>query len=463
MNPFRSLTLLLHLAAYRNIALVTAASLVAPAFAGLPPVVNGQPLPSLAPMLEKVMPSVVNIKTLIPVQVPPPSMANNGAPFLGEMAAKEESLGSGVVVDAQSGFIVTNQHVIEDSESITVTFENGHTVTATVVGADPETDLALIKVNYAGLRGIAFSDSDQLRVGDFVVAVGNAYGLGKTVTSGIVSGMGRSGLGFDSVEDFIQTDAMVHPGNSGGALVNLRGELIGINTAILAPGGQSSGISFAIPVNMVRTVVDQLIGHGEIRRGSIGAQFQDITEELAAAYGVRGNQGAVITQIASHSAVANAGLQTGDVVIAVDGHSIRDAVDLRNRIALIRVGQMASFKVVRHQQVLDRSLMMLAPSLLTMEGESLSKAWAGALVGEKESSLGGYRGGKRVVVQGIEPGSAAMLFGLRQGDVIDTVNRRGVDTLSDLIKLVSGSGIGALNGLRVRILRNGTPLVFTLH
>lgn len=245
--------------------------------AALPEQVNDQPLPTLAPMVKQVTPAVVNISTRSQIRLQQNPLFND--PFFRHFFGQQpqqpqnrtQSLGSGVVIDAQKGLVITNHHVIDRADEITVTLRDGRELQATLLGSDPEADVALLEVPAVGLSDLPLANSDSLQVGDFVVAIGNPFGLGQTVTSGIVSAIGRSGLGIEGYEDFIQTDASINPGNSGGALVNLRGELVGMNTAILAPGGGGNvGIGFAIPSNMLQQIVDHLLLHGEVRRGVLG-------------------------------------------------------------------------------------------------------------------------------------------------------------------------------------------------
>ncbi|MCB1733973.1 MAG: trypsin-like peptidase domain-containing protein [Gammaproteobacteria bacterium] len=414
------------------------------ASAALPPLVDGEPLPSLAPMVEKVVPAVVNIRALAPADVPPPGDAQAY-----RLPSEAENLGSGVVIDAEAGYVVTNRHVIDGAHSVQVMLSDGRRLEATRVGVDPATDLAVIRIPADALQGLPMFDSDALRVGDFVVAIGNAFGLSHTVTSGIVSGLGRSGLGYDSFEDFIQTDASVNPGNSGGALVNLRGELVGINTAILAPGGNASGVSFAIPIKLVRAVVEQIVEHGEVRRGELGAQMQDLTRELAAAYRIPAGSGAVLTRITPRSAADKAGLQAGDLVLEIDGHPVRDANDLRNRVGLVRVGDVMELGLMRNGNRLTSRVRMRDPQLHSIDGERLTALLAGAQLSEVETERQGFRGGKQVQVMNVESGSRAQRAGLLQGDVIDTVERQGIDTLADLMKATSRAG----DALRIRVRR----------
>jgi serine protease DegQ len=309
--------------------LVVAAS--APSAAtGLPVVGADGQVPSLAPLVKAVTPSVVNIAVT------------------GRKSRGSEVAGSGVIVDAQAGYILTNQHVVAGADTIVVTLKDDRKLDATLVGGDPETDIALLKVEASGLAALPIGDPDRLEVGDYVLAIGNPFGLGQTVTSGIVSALGRSGLGLESYEDFIQTDASINPGNSGGALVNLHGELVGINTAIFSRGGGNIGIGFAVPIDMARSVMLQLAANGEVRRGRLGVQVKDLTPELVEAMDVAARQGAVVDFVDVLSPAQKAGIAIGDVILSVDGDPVRGATDLRNRIGLTPVGQEVELTLLRN-------------------------------------------------------------------------------------------------------------------
>ncbi len=411
---------------------------------------QGVAVPSLAPMLDKTIPSVVNIFTRTRVAVQQsPLLAD---PFfrrffsLPEQPRErvEQSLGSGVVVDGAKGYIITNHHVIEDADEISVNLHDGRTLTATLVGSDPETDIAVLKVENGELAALPMSDSDRLRVGDFVVAIGNPFGLGQTVTSGIVSALGRSGLGIEGYEDFIQTDASINPGNSGGALVNLRGELVGVNTAILSKSGGNVGIGFAIPINMVREIMQQLIEHGAVQRGSMGAQAQDLTPELAAAFNIKLHQGAVVTQVTSGSPAQKAGMRTGDVITHINDRPIRDASDVRNRIGLLRIGEQVTMRVIRDGEAVTLRAKIEEPEVVALEGEKLHPRLGGAVLANvaEETVRGRIEG---VVVAEVAPGSAAMRAGLRQGDVIAQANRREIKNLDEFRQAVEGESALLLN------------------
>jgi Do/DeqQ family serine protease len=318
------------------------------------PEVGGAAVPSLAPMLARVTPGVVNIAVRGKVRAENPLLQD---PFfrrffnLPQRQQTEEretqATGSGVIVDAAQGYVLTNGHVVDNATRIEVTTKDNRRFTAKLVGRDTETDVALLQIPSQNLVAVPIGDSDRLQVGDFVLAVGNPFGLGQTVTSGIVSALGRSGLGIEGYEDFIQTDASINPGNSGGPLVNLLGQVVGINTAILAPGGGNIGIGFAVPVNMARRVMDEIVRYGEVKRGRIGVAIQDLTPELAQAMNTKQTNGAVIARVESGSAAEQAGLHSGDLVVAVNGTVVRSGTQLRNMIGLSRIGDQVTLTVDR--------------------------------------------------------------------------------------------------------------------
>jgi Do/DeqQ family serine protease len=335
--------------------------------AALPFTADGQTLPSLAPMLDRATPAVVNIATEGRVKMQRNPLMDD--PFFRHffdipdmpMERKTQSLGSGVVVDASRGFILTNNHVIANADQITVKFRDGRKIQAKLVGADQETDIAVIKVPPQNLTELPLADSSKLRVGDFVVAIGNPFGLGQTVTSGIVSALGRSGLGIEGYEDFIQTDASINPGNSGGALVDLNGHLIGINTAIFSQSGGNIGIGFAIPINLAKKVMDQLAENGEVKRGYVGVQLQDLNPELAEAFEIKaGEDGAVVVNVVAGGPADKAGLKPGDVIVGVDGKTVHNASALRNEIGLMRVGDKPNLEVIRKGERIHLSIPITA-------------------------------------------------------------------------------------------------------
>src|SRR3954471_16348863 len=318
------------------------------------PQVAGQTVPSLAPMLARVTPGVVNIAVRGRVREQNPllqdpffrrffDLPQNARPRMRET----EATGSGIIVDAGRGYVLTNGHVVENATKIEVTTKDNRRFTATLIGRDPETDIAVLQIAADNLTAVPLGDSDRLQVGDFVLAIGNPFGLGQTVTSGIVSALGRSGLGIEGYEDFIQTDASINPGNSGGALVNLNGRLVGINTAIFSQTGGNIGIGFAIPINMVRQVMDQIVRYGEVKRGRIGVAIQDLTPELAQAMSTSHTTGAVIARVEPDSPAERAGLRSGDLVVSANGVPVRSGTQLRNVIGLSGVGSAVDLRIDR--------------------------------------------------------------------------------------------------------------------
>lgn len=411
---------------------------------------QGNSLPSLAPMLEKVTPAVVNIATHGYERVRENPLFQD--PFFRRFfnvpdhprRRETQSLGSGVVVDAEKGYILTNNHVIDKADEITVTLTDGRNLSAKLVGTDPDADVAVIQVKADKLTALPVADSEKLRVGDFVIAIGNPFGLGQTVTSGIVSALGRSGLGIEGYEDFIQTDASINPGNSGGALVNLRGELIGINTAIIAPSGGNVGIGFAIPINMVRNVMDQLIAYGEVRRGYLGVVVQDLTPELANAFGLDNNRGVVVAQVVPGSAAAKAGLKAGDVVFSIDGHKVRNAANLRNRVGMLRVGEKIEMDIKRENKVLTLNVVIDKPHQKTLKGERVYSRLEGSEFGEIEQGSPLYGHVEGVLVADVQPSSPAWSAGLRKDDIVVSANRVAVKSLDDLEHAAKRSNRGIL-------------------
>ena len=319
-------------------------------------------VPTLAPLVKQVTPGVVNIATSGKVRLEDSPLFNdpNFRRFLEDprfrrffslpdpQAEREtHSIGSGVIVDARGGYVLTNHHVIKDADEILVTLKDRRALKAELLGSDPQTDIAVLRLDASDLTALPLGDSDRLEVGDYVVAIGNPFGLGQTVTLGIVSALGRSGLRLEAYEDFIQTDAPINPGNSGGALVDLRGQLIGINTAIVAPTGGNVGIGFAIPINMARLAMEQIIEFGEVRRGRLGVVIQDITPDLAKGLRLEILDGALISQVMPGSPAETAGLKPGDVILSVDGERVRSVADLRNKIGLMRIGEEVELETLR--------------------------------------------------------------------------------------------------------------------
>jgi len=400
------------------------------AFARIPGVVDGTPLPSLAPMLERVTPAVVNISTRS-IQRTDKSLEDFYRYFYGveppaQKPSEPRSLGSGVIVDAELGLVVTNNHVIDGADEVIVTLRDGREPVATILGTDPKADIALLQIPSENLTAISWADSDALRVGDFCVAIGNPFGLGQTVTSGIVSALRRSGLGIEDFEDFIQTDASINPGNSGGALVNLRGELIGINTAIVGPSGGNVGIGFAIPSNMTQDIIDQLVQFGRVKRGKLGITAQPITPELIERFSLKQKRGVFIVQIEADSPAEQAGLKPGDIITAVDGQPVRTVEAVINRLGLVRLGQAIDLTVVRNNREMAVTTTVaeisLTPALL--QGVQFSE--------EKTS-----RGRRYIAIASVEQGSALANSGLQSGDIILSVESQPVESIGELEALAA--------------------------
>ena len=405
--------------------------------AGLPPYSDGQPLPSLAPMLERAMPAVVNISTSTNIQVSENPLMQD--PFFREFfnvpeqsrRQQKNSLGSGVIIDSKQGWVLTNNHVIDKADKILVTLHDGRQLNAELIGADPESDIAIIQIPANNLTQLPIADSSLLKVGDFVVAIGSPFGLSQTVTSGIVSALGRSGLGIEKYENFIQTDASINPGNSGGALVNLRGELIGMNTAILAPTGGNVGIGFAIPTNMIMTIKDLLVKHGEVKRGLLGVTTQDLTPELVNAFNLENKHGAAISRIESNSPAAKAGLEPGDIIVAANGKPVKSSQDISNIVGLLQIGDKVDIDYFHGNEKKEVTAFIGKPEQTLLAGEKLHPFLQGAVLGvtQKDSIEG-------VVIVKVHTSSYAWRAGLRPGDVIVSANRYRVRNLDELKEAV---------------------------
>jgi Do/DeqQ family serine protease len=427
------------------LAAVLAASVVPTAHAALPAEVDGQPIPTLAPMLQRVTPGVVNISTRGTVQVQQNPLLNDPLfrRFFGQPPQQQErqvsGLGSGVVVDAENGYILTNNHVIERADEITITLTDGRELAATVVGTDSATDLALFQVEGDGLTAVPMGDSDALLVGDFVVAIGNPFGLGQTVTSGIVSGLSRAPrMRAESYEDFIQTDAAINRGNSGGALVNLRGELVGINSAILSgQSGGNIGIGFAIPVSMARQVIEQLIEHGTVRRGMLGVTIQNLDQELADALEIDEIRGALVTNVVPDSPADKAGVRAGDVIVRVNDRQVGGFNELRNQIGMARIGERVRLEILREGRSRVLTAVIEEATSETVPSEQLHAGLQGAVFSNITESSPLYGRIQGVQVTEVEPGSDAARRGLASGDVIIAVNRQEVQNLDDLRRLAT--------------------------
>ena len=443
-------------AALRWSSAIVLALLGVAASAGIPVRLPDGEVPSLAPMLSRVTPAVVNIATFTTVQVRNPLLEDPffrrffNVPDEGRQYKRTQAAGSGVIVDARRGYIVTNHHVIDRADEITVAFSDGRSVKATLVGSDEPVDLAVLKVAPEELTEIALANSSNVQVGDFVVAIGNPFGLDQTVTSGIVSALGRSGLGIEGFEDFIQTDASINPGNSGGALVNLKGELVGINTAILAPAGGNVGIGFAIPSNMVKAIMEQIIAHGEVRRGRLGVSVQALNPELAQAFNVNWREGVVVVEVDDGSPAQKAGIAAGDLVLKVNDRDIKRLVDFQSESAVLMVGDTAHMTVLRGGVRKTVALPISAETLEQQKGEHIDTRLKGvALQNFREAGQAASESG--VLVTDVDSGSQAYEFGLRPGDVIVAVNRRATRNLADLTDGVRRSA----DQLLLRVYRAG--------
>jgi Do/DeqQ family serine protease len=414
-----------------------------PIDAGLPVAVDGQPLPTLAPMIKLVAPAVVNIATEGRVRVRHNPLLND--PFFRrffnlptvERERRVQSVGSGVIVDAVNGYVLTNNHVIANADKIVVTLRDRRQFEAVLIGTDPDTDVAVLQIPAEDLTALRLGDSDALEVGDFVVAIGNPFGIGQTVTSGIVSAIRRSGLGIEGYEDFIQTDASINPGNSGGALVTLRGELIGINTAIIGPSGGNVGIGFAIPIDMAQQIMAQLVTYGEVHRGLLGVNAQDLTPDIAEALGIDIRQGAIVSRVGDNSPAARAGLASGDIITAIGGEVIYGASDVRNKIGLLRVGDQVEITVLRDGSVITMVAVVAEPQIESLEGQGAAKRLAGLTVTPLTDESPLYGKVEGVLAVKVKKNSEAWRTGLRKGDVIFEVNNQPTATIEAFREAVS--------------------------
>lgn len=431
---------------------------------------TAQQMPSLAPMLEKVMPSVVSINVEGSTTVNTPRMPRNfqqffgdnspfcqdGSPFQsspfcqgggagddgqgGGQQQKFMALGSGVIIDAAKGYVVTNNHVVDNANTIKVQMSDGRKFDAKVVGKDPRSDIALIQIqDPKNLTAIKLADSDALRVGDYTVAIGNPFGLGETVTSGIVSALGRSGLNAENYENFIQTDAAINRGNSGGALVNLNGELIGINTAILAPDGGNIGIGFAIPSNMVKNLTAQMVQYGQVKRGELGIMGTELNSELAKAMKVDAQRGAFVSQVMPNSSAAKAGIKAGDVITSLNGKPISSFAALRAEVGSMPIGSKVTLGLLREGKPVNVSLELQQSSQNQVDSSTIFSGIEGA----EMSNKGGDKG---VVVNNVKANSPAARIGLKKGDVIMGANQQPVKNIAELRKILdSKPSVLALN------------------
>ena len=431
---------------------------------------TAQQMPSLAPMLEKVMPSVVSINVEGSTTVNTPRMPRNfqqffgdnspfcqdGSPFQsspfcqgggagddsqgGGQQQKFMALGSGVIIDAAKGYVVTNNHVVDNANSIKVQLSDGRKFDAKVVGKDPRSDIALIQIqDPKNLTAIKIADSDALRVGDYTVAIGNPFGLGETVTSGIVSALGRSGLNAENYENFIQTDAAINRGNSGGALVNLNGELIGINTAILAPDGGNIGIGFAIPSNMVKNLTSQMVQYGQVKRGELGILGTELNSELAKAMKVDAQRGAFVSQVMPNSSAAKAGIKAGDVITSLNGKPISSFAALRAEVGSMPIGSKVTLGLLRDGKPVNVNLELQQSSQNQVDSSTIFSGIEGAEMSNKGADKG-------VVVNNVKANSPAARIGLKKGDVIMGANQQPVKNIAELRKILeSKPSVLALN------------------
>jgi serine protease Do/serine protease DegQ len=437
-------------------AVVLAAGVSAPvAFAALPapppaPAADAAPMPSLAPMVKRVSPAVVNIATRGTIK----ERAGQRNPLLDDPFFRRffdvppdakprerqfQSAGSGVIVDAKNGYIITNHHVIENANEITVTLLDNRSFSAKVVGSDEGADIAVLQAKQPNLVAMALGDSSHLEVGDYVVAIGNPFGLQHTVTAGIVSALGRTGINPEGYEDFIQTDASINPGNSGGALVNLRGELVGINSAILSGSGGNIGIGFAIPVNMAKGVMDQLIKYGQVKRGILGVNIIDVTPDVAQEFGLADVSGALVTGVAQGSAAERAGVKTGDIIVSVNGTPMKGASELRNTIGMLRIGDPVEIGLLR-----DGKLRKIT-ALVAERGDAETANAVDISRGLEGADLADAPDGGGVVVRSVQEGSPAAQSGLRANDLIVGVGRTPVSNTKTLREIAKGENLLLLN------------------
>jgi serine protease Do/serine protease DegQ len=421
-------------------------------------------LPTLAPLVNQVTPAVVNISVVTRSPVEDNPLFRD--PFfrrffnLPDRPQTEQAAGSGVIVDASRGYVLTNHHVIKNAEQVTVTLKDRRQFQAKVVGTDPGTDVAVLQIEARDLTALRFGDSDQLNVGDYVIAIGNPFGIGQTVTSGIVSALGRSGLSPEGFEDFIQTDASINPGNSGGALVNLRGELVGINSAIIGPSGGNVGIGFAVPSNMARAVMAQIVKYGEVRRGHLGLEMVDLTPGIAKRIGVATLDGVAVAAVQRGSPAEKAGFAERDVITHMNGRPVHSAAELRARFALTPIGEEVELRVLRGTEARTVRVRIAAvQQVSTGDGKPVPQL-AGLRVVEIERGSALYRrisGG--LVVSVVEQGSRAWQAGLRPGDIIYAVNRRRIHSVAEFIAALQGAG----RGHAIRLLRGDFNLSIVIQ
>ncbi len=444
-----------HPARYRALFVLLSFAAAATAGAQWPYPAGSNGKPTLAPMLKQVTPAVVNIAVISRNRVPRHPMFDD--PFFRrffnipqpQRNQPRQSVGSGVIVDAERGYVMTNHHVVNNAEKLIVTLADRRSFDAELLGSDEGTDIALLRIEADNLTALAFGDSEKIEVGDFVLAIGNPFGIGQTVTSGIVSALGRTGLNVGGYEDFIQTDASINPGNSGGALVDLDGKLVGVNSAIMTPAGGNVGIGFAVPAAMAREIMDQLIEYGEVRRGQLGIHIQDVTPSIAEALNLDAAVGALVSQVVPGSAADEAGIQAGDVILAIDGRPVEDGSGLRNMIGLMRLGTDMEITYIRDgERRKMRARTGRSSSQVLAESKAVNK-FKGAEFRDLDPSHPRYETVKGVLVAQVEEGSPAQRNGLRPGDIVTAVNRAEVSSVAEFSKVAAeADGAIALNILR---------------
>jgi serine protease Do/serine protease DegQ len=421
-------------------------------------------MPTLAPLVNQVTPAVVNISVVTRSPMEDNPLFRD--PFFRRFfnvpdrpQRREQAAGSGVIVDAARGHVLTNHHVVKDAEQVIVTLKDRRQFQAKVVGSDPGTDVAVLQIEARDLVALRLGDSDQLQVGDYVIAIGNPFGIGQTVTSGIVSALGRSGLSPEGYEDFIQTDASINPGNSGGALINLRGELVGINTAIIGPAGGNVGIGFAVPSNISRAVLNQIVKYGEVRRGRLGIEMVDLTAEIAKRVGVTTIEGVAVAAVQPGSPAEKAGLRERDVITAINGRTLQSASELRTRLALTPIGEEVELRVLRGGETRTVRVSIAAVQKMSAsEGQTVPQL-PGMRVVEIERGSPLYQRIQGVIVAAVDEGSRAWQAGLRSGDIIYAVNRRRVRTLAEFLSALRA----AERGYTVSLLRGDFNLSIVIR
>jgi len=420
---------------------------------------------SLAPMLQTVLPSVVNIKAQIKVtdvntlrelqKQRDKSGNDNDDPESGIFV----SVASGVIVDTKNGYILTNAHVVTDAQTVTITLNDGHHYTAKTIGMDKPSDIALLQIKAKNLTAIQLGNSNDLKVGDFVAAIGNPFGLNQTVTSGIISALGRTTLGIENYENFIQTDAPINPGNSGGALIDMKGQLVGINTAILAPDRGSIGIGFAIPANMVKSVMLQLLEYGNVKRGVLGIGAQDITPELASAFNLGSSKGAAVTQVLPHSPAQQVGMQVGDIVTSVNGNDVKNASDVVNTIGFLRVDSKIKINILRNNKPITINVTLSDSKKRKQLIEQMDPFLYGVSL-KNFSVLSPIHGNVQgILIVSVEQDSNAWNSDLRPGDIITSANQQKITTIEELKSATAKSG----KELLLNVLRGASAIFLVLN